>query len=316
MAVYNINLEIHTFQIREKRQKETFLSLDNFFEREDILKFFEEFANQHSNLSISEKQQKSLQFTNIKRYTSQSRIISGIVDSGDYGVESRIADQKGILKYTKGSDELDIKPFYYLIWVPSNANIGIIMTQRLGPFGIHGIFTQRFQAFFKNKFPELMVDLAPYLSKGLAKKFIETGGIRQIILRRYSLPSDISDQFGLNFEHTKIKSVELRIVAENNTFFPINDRAKKFLSDENARLFTMEELNSIGFDGNHHELITVKMGRNTRTIDLSATGQIKPFFDIDSDVVKGSDGHPTFDSIDETSRGLLTDIIDEISSRK
>jgi hypothetical protein len=313
---FEINLEVYTFQVRNKRDKDFFYTLDNFLEKEDIIPFFKDFLGYYSKMTVSERQQKSIQFTDKIRITSDQRIISGVLESGDYGVESKITDKEGNAKYIKKADELDIKPFYYLIWVPNGSNIGIFITQRLGIFGIHGIFTSHFAGFFKEKYPDLMVDFNAYVSKEIARKFIEGGGIREIILRRFTLPSDIADKFDLNFDTTKIKSIELRILAENKTYFGINDRAKRFLDDENARLFTFKELEEIGFDGNHRELIKVKLGKNTRTIDLSQTAQLRPYFDIDSDVERQENGHPVFESIDRIARDLVVDLQEEISNRK
>lgn len=312
---YEINLEVYTFQIRNKGDKSFFYSLDNFLENEDVIPFFADFIKYYSNISISEIQQKSLQFTSNIRMTSGDRIISGILESGDYGVESKIKDKEGKQKYLKAPDELDIKPFYFLIWVPNSTNVGIFITQRLGVFGIHGMFTTHFSGFFKEKYPDLMVDFSAYVSKEIARKFIEKGGIKEVILKRFKLPSDISDKFDLNFENSKIKSIELKIIAENNNYFGINNRAKKFLNDENARLFTLPELESLGFDGNHRELIKVKLGKNTRTIDLSQTAQLRPYFDIDSDVERLPNGHPKFESIDKIARDLISDLQEEFFSR-
>ena len=312
---FEINLEVYTFQIRNKREKDFFYTLDNFLESEDIIPFFKDFINHHSNITISERQQKSLQFTDQIKISSKERIISGVLESGDYGVESKISDKEGNPKYVKSADELDIKPFYYLIWVPSGSNIGIFITQRLGIFGIHGIFTSHFSGFFKDRYSDLMIDFNAYVSKEIARKFIEDGGIKEIILRRYTLPSDIADKFDLNFD-TKIRSIELRIVAENKTFLGINDRAKRFIDNPNARLFSFKELNEIGFDGNHRELIKVKLGKNTRTIDLSQTAQLRPYFDIDNEVDRQENGHPVFESIDRIARELIADLREEIASRR
>lgn len=314
---FDINLEVYTFQIRNKRERGSFLPLNNFISGEDSLTFFTDFLQHHSNsLTISERQQKSLQFTSPQKITSQERIISGILESGDYGVESEIKDMEGNSRYTKKVNELDVKPFYYLVWFPNDSNIGVFITQRLGVFGIYGVFTSHFSGFFKERYPDLIVDYNAYVSKDIARKFIEEGGIREIILRRYSLPPDISDKFDLNFDPNRIKSIELRILAENKTFLGINDRAKRFLNDPNARLFTMSELEDIGFDGSHKELIKVKLGKNIRTIDLSQSAQLKPYFDIDNEVERQSNGHPVFDSIDKIAREIIVDINEEINARR
>lgn len=313
---FETSLEVYTLQVREKQKKDIFLSLDNFIKNEDLISFFREFINEYSKITVSEKQQKSLQFTDQIKITTEQRILSGILKSGDYGVESEITDKEGNSKYTKNIDDLDIKPFYYLLWLPKGSNLGILITQRLGVFGVHGLLTNHIKGFFQTRFPDIMLEFNPFVSKEYAKKFIDEGGIREIILKRMSLPSDIAEKFDTNFNIKNIRQLELHIIAENKTFFGINDRLHRFIDDPNARLFTLQELNDIGFDGEHRELIRVKLGKNTRTIDISHVAQLKPYFDIDLEVEKGSNGHPVFESIDSISRNLILDLNDEINVRK
>ena len=66
-------------------------------------------------------------------------------------------------------------------------------------------------------------------------------------------------------------------------------------------------------DGEHEEKIKVKLGGNTRTIDLSDTLAIKPYFDIEEEVEKDArTGHPIFASIDEIAKQYVKDISKEI----
>jgi hypothetical protein len=310
-----IKLELYTFRIREKRSDD-FLNLDSFFGESDFFAFFQEYISTlDQELLVNESQKKSLQFVsdNIS-IAFENRTISGVVESGDYGVESRIVDRTSKKEnYRKMVDDLDIKPFYFLILAPKRHNKGLLVLQRLGGFGINALFTYHFEKYFKMKYEGLLVEFNPFVSKELAKAFIENGAIKEISLKRYSLPSDLIDKLGLTNHREDVLSIELRITAKQKRFLPFNGRVDKFIKNPNARLFEIGELEKLGFDGTHKSSIKVKVGTNTRTVDLSETGQIRPYYDINNEVEKELSGHPKFASIDKIAKGLVADLMTEFN---
>ena len=59
--------------------------------------------------------------------------------------------------------------------------------------------------------------------------------------------------------------------------------------------------------------MVVSLGRNKRTVDLSDTANIRPYYDINNEVNKDSSGHPVFDSIDTIAKSLMSDIQTELT---
>jgi len=308
-----IKLELYTFRIREKHRTD-YLLLDNFFGEQDFFAFFQEYISSFDkNMLVNEQQKKSLQFiTEFTSIASDKRTISGIIESGDYGVESRIVNKNSKKeKYRKEVDDIDIKPFYFLILAGKGHDKGLLILQRLGGFGINSIFTNHFELFFKQKKEGLILEFSPFVSRQLAKQFLDNGAIKEFTLRRYNLPPDIASKLGFLNHTEEILSVELKITAKKKNKLSLNNKVKKFIKDPNAKLFDLKELESIGFDGEHKSLMKVKLGNNTRTIDLSETLQIRPYYDIDSYVEKENSGHPQFKSIDKIAKELVSDIINE-----
>lgn len=309
-----IRLEIYTFSIRQKREKEA-LNLDSFSGGTDCLIFFKDYiASFEKKLFINDKQKKSIQFDgSFLKINTSKRIISGVIESGDYGIESKIVDKNTQKqKFTKLVDDLDIKPFYFLLYFPKNSKYGFIILQRLGVFGINSIFSNHLSTFFKTKYDDLIIDFAPFVSKKLAKAFIEKGSIKELSLRRYNLPEDVADKLGILEYHEDILSIELKITAKPKRSISINNKVKKFINNPNGAFFDVQELKRIGFDGENNSKIKVMLGKNTRTIDLSDTGQIRPYYDIHDEVEKQKNGHPKFSSIDEIAKSYLEDLLNEI----
>ena len=101
-------------------------------------------------------------------------MISGIIESGDYGYESTLVNIKtGKKKYDRKVDDTEIKPFYFLIYLPKNTAIGYVILQRLGVYGIHSVFKNHITKFFKLRFANLQLELSQFISKELATTFIE-----------------------------------------------------------------------------------------------------------------------------------------------
>jgi hypothetical protein len=265
----------------------------------------------------SQKRAIRLQNNSVKQNT-KNRTIRGIFESGAYGFESSILNnstQKVV--HIKKKDETEVLPFYFLTYVPENSNVGLLFLQRFGVFGVNTVFHSSFKSFFESKFQDYIVDFNPFVSKELAEEFLSSGNIKEIVLRRMNLPTDLSDKLNMTEYHDAIQSIEIRIKSTRKKFFGgINKRVKSFLKDSNAKFFDIPELRNIGFDGAHQISVVSKSSGNTRTIDLSDTGNIRPYYDVNNDVKIDSKGYPTFNSIDDVALSLLEDFIPEIKKKK
>src|SRR5690606_35563672 len=147
----------------------------------------------------------------------------------------------------------------------------------------------------------------------LASVFIDGGGIKEIILRKYNLPADEADKLGLKQYTKRISSVEIRVKAKRHETFPgLNAGIKNSLRAPNAQFSDSKQLRDIGFDGTDKISVVSRLDGKERTIDLSDTGQIRPYYDIDGELKKEPSGHPQFDSIDQIAKKLLTEFLDEI----
>ncbi len=311
---HEIKLEVYTFRIRQKGEEDYISFFDTFAEKKDITNFITGFIKYNDTLNIDEAHQKSIQFKS-KTLTANSAkgIFSGIIESGDYGTESILVNRTTKKQvYTKKRDDIDIKPFYYLIWVPKIDNVAFIMLQRTGIYGINSIFTSTLRDYIISKHPSLMVDFAPFVSKQLAQTYLTNGALKQISLRRFNLPADVIEQLGLKEYDEEVLSVEIKITSKKSGF-SFGDRVGKFIDNKNGKFFNIESLKNLGMDGEHEEKVKVKLGGSTRTIDLSDTLEIRPYFDIDEQVEKNvTTGHPTFESINEIANQYVEDIKKEI----
>lgn len=307
-----VKLEVYTFRIKEKH-KDNYFNLGSFVEDKDFFTFFTEFINSFTkDISVNEEVKKSVQFQSENMTIDPGhRIISGIVESGIYGAESKIVHRKTKkTQYKKGYDDLDIKPFYFLFYAPADKNIGLLIMQRMGGDGINGIMKSHVHKLFSESYDKLLVQFAPYLSPELPKQLLAKNSISEITLRRFNLPEDISDKLGLG-NHKNVRSIEIKIIAAKNKTFPIGTRLKSFLKNPNAAFFDMPEMSKIGFDQTSKPSVKIGTGKDARTVDLSDNLQMRPYYDIDEQVEK-KQGNPVFSSIDSIAKGLLKTILKEM----
>lgn len=311
---HEVKLEVYTLRIRQKNKKDFLSFFDTFAVNKSISKFITDFIKFNDKLSVDETKQKSMQFqSNTLVNNSDKGIFSGIIESGDYGTESILVNRKSKKKvYTKKKDDLDIKPFYYLLWIPKDKNVAFVMLQRTGIFGINSVFTNSFRDYVESKIDQMMVEFSPFVSKQLAQTYLRRGSLKEISLKRYNLPADVVDHLGLKEYTEEILSVEIKIKSKKKGF-SFNDKIGKFIDDKDGKFFNIESLENIGMDGEHEEKVTVKLGSSSRVIDLSDTLEIRPYFDIDNEVIKDLEtGHPTFESIDSIAKQYVKDIENEI----
>ncbi len=310
-----VKLEVYSVRIRRSRDVSNFLQLDSFDGDNDFLSFLQTYIQSFDHqIELNENQGKTLKLSsNSLRVLSEQRIISGIIESGDYGYESDFYNtESGEHRYRREIEDTEIMPFYFLMYLPADGDKGFVILQRFGVHGIHGIFKTHLTEFFKGRYENLMLDFDPFISRGLAQAFIDNGNIREFSLTRYNLSSDIADNLGMRGHAEDIMSISISIKAKRNSSLPIGNKVRRFVENPNARIFTLRELDSLGFNGDHKSKMKVQLGNDTRTIDLADSGQIRPYYDIDNDVQKHPSGHPVFDSINDIAKGLLNDLIIEL----
>ncbi|WBL25085.1 hypothetical protein [Zunongwangia sp. HGR-M22] len=311
-------LEVYTLNIR-KKYSEDVLGFYNTFgdENESMISFFKDFVKFNDRLNVDEEQQRSFKILKEPMTISgETGVFSGVVQSGEYGTGSSIVDQVSEKEvYKKKKTDLEIKPFYFLIWFPLNGRKAFLILQRTGIYGINTIFSLRFKDFIDSKKLDLKIDYKVFTSTELARKTFEKGKIKEFILTRNNLPSDIVDKMMDNVDGQlyipKIKNVEIRIKAAD-AFFP-ETKFDNFMSNNNTKFFETPAFKELGMDGSHRKKIRVKIGDKNRTIDISESFALRPYVDIGRDLrFDVETGHPLFTSIDEIAKEFVEDIRKEV----
>lgn len=309
-----VKLEVYTIQVRPYRDMDGFLPLDNLAGGEDFLTFFQRYIQSFDHqLEVNENQQKTLILDSDQlRVSTADRTISGIIESGDYGFASKFLNIRTEQElFQRSAEDTEILPFYFLLHLPENETKGYLMLQRFGIHGINSIFRYHLSQFLRTQFNDLKLEMQPVVSTRLFQELIREGNIKEYRLTRYNLPADVTERLGIVESRDSVMSIEVKIVAKRRQALPLNNRIRRFVNNPNAAVFDVRELTALGFDGDHQSKIMVELGGQKRVVDLSDTGQIRPYYDIDHEVEKNETGHPVFDSIDRIAREFLVGLLAE-----
>lgn len=305
----SVRLDFYSIRLRERGDKEAFVSFDSVIQDNSFIDIFQKFVKTfEDDLDINDVNKKTFQFKpNSLKFSSENRKISGILKSGEFGRSSEVFNI--ITKTAKpplDKNDSVINPFYFLIQVPKESQVGFLVLQRFGQQGITGIFTDHFCRFVRQEFQGFTVDFSPLASKELLMKMIDKGTVNEITLRKYNLPTDLADKYyhtGLQVDKTLTAEFKLHSGGVFGNAF--KDKVKNYINQPEAMFFDIPALQSLGFDSNTETAIRVETGNSTRTIILNHFERFKTSFDIQKDVTFESNGHPNFESIDAIAKELL-----------
>ena len=119
------------------------------------------------------------------------------INSGAYGIESRITNRKTReVKYKRETDDADIKKFHCVVFVPKDneeiqVNKGIILFQTLGAFGVKSLTTQYIKSFLSEL--DLSFFTRSVSTRLFLEKLINDNKLQKITLIKNSINSDSTD---------------------------------------------------------------------------------------------------------------------------
>lgn len=269
IMAYDIKLDVLTIQIKNNETGK-FLKFDNFYsdlnDKDDSDKlhsfdelFIEYIKSFNSRFMVHTKTGKALnlQVDNVK-YNSQKRLIRGLIEGGTSGVGSKIKKVDNISdkdSFQVGKDDIESIPYYFMIWMPDDSNVGLVIVQSLGGKTVTDIFKAHFRRFvgdyFDNKVSVLLHDLVP---KEIVEKTKKDGVINSVIFRRLHLPSDKAEKIlGLEYSGQDI-TIEVKISGLKKVEGTKN-KIMQVINGETAALFDTSSLQDYGIDGGHETIV-------------------------------------------------------------
>jgi hypothetical protein len=301
LSIYTIRIKKYT---NKKKQADYCKKLSEFDGQNDICDVINTFLKEveHGNTNDTYK-------TYIKsiRVQKHERSISGIIESGVYGIPSEIRDvQTDKTNYKKQKNDADVLPFYFLFYLPKDTDEGLLILQRTGLFGIRSNFGNFLDKYFSKKYSNYFIEINTLVNEDVIKKIISNGNIQKLRCVKYSATSDSIDGLDEGHEET---AFNMEVVVSANKI-PLWHKVQSFF-DSKSDVKKLIEIRDFKFDYDTVK-IEVEVNGSTRTFDLGNLGRAKAYHDISDRIIMDSDQHPNFDSIHKVAEDYMREIVDQI----
>lgn len=231
----------------------------------------------------------------------------GIIRYGTYGFESELQDQDtGETNYNRRSTDIEVIPLYYEAWVPEAERFGLLSFQSfMGRSCISAVFS-RMKALFEGSndgFMLKMHKIMPAESDGAAFASRAVKGVT-LVSRRTS--TDLTDRLFSNEDAEHVR-ISLNVTAGRNKRLGLLSDLLHSVPADGAGVIRYK---GIEFDD---AVAHVRVGNKTRPVGVFGANRDVGVVDVTEDVVRGPDGHPTFDSIKGEADSILTSMYETLA---
>lgn len=302
----SFSLASYIIRIRNTEENE-WEYLDDFGEPgKDLLDVLSKYLTDlGTDMSLDNEEKKLLKLRPPLR--SKDRILSGTLQTGEWGYATEIQDvETGDITHNRQVKESENFPYYFLIYLPKLSQRGVVILQRFGNKGIRTQLLTAFQAYFAVRHEDFGVRINPLAPGSVVDQYLSNEGkVTAIRLIRFYAPDDVASLYDGKDEALKEVYTELIIHAGGEEKIPIWKRLKAVL-DGKRQIKNLVEIDN--FEP-HVVKLNIDYGGKPRVVDLGRPNEMRAYEDITKKVETGSDGHPTFDSIDKLARELLTELI-------
>lgn len=248
----------------------------------------------------------------VEKVFREDGTMSGHLRTGEYGYTSELYDVATETKaHDRATSEAELIPFFFMFYLPSDADRGIAILQRFGNLGIRSILAGGFGEYFSTRFPKYRVHFNPLVPRDVIRHYLKDGRIRKIEFIRFSKPGNIEDLYDLEGYEEQVGTVKTVITARRNRHLPEPKWLKQLL---NGKEYTeIVELQNSQYD---RVRLEIGLGSTVRTIDLADLHKLRGYIDVTEDVKIDDEGHPQLDSLDRIARGILSDLKEQVGILK
>ena len=327
---HEVKLDVYTLHVK-RHKKEEYVNFDYFYYDSSVAKkkatklefkkFFSDYVKSYDNkFWVQEISGKALNLSskNLK-YATEQRTIYGTIEGGTTGIGSRIKKVEDVSDETAfqvTKEMVESIPYYFLIWVPNDSNIGLLIVQGIGNKSVSDVFRAHLKGFFNKTTSGVSLIINEHIPKAAEKKMKDKGMVNSVMLRRFHLPSSKAEKIlGLQYVPEEI-NVEVKITGLKNVR-GFKQKLRDFFSGKITELIDIEPLSDYGIDGKHDVVVTYEHDGKKANGKLSNDFKLAPTYYLEEkDVVRNALNHPTFDCINNYCTSFLEVLKKEIKYKK
>jgi hypothetical protein len=257
------------------------------------------FIKKHGNVVQNNALERSWYFE--QKNSSGPGNSQGYIHYGTFGFESNFVDNKTKRhNYRRQVSDIEEIPLFYEFWCPTDSKFGFVAFQSFqGRSCIHLVLSTMKETFERTN-PGYILNFKKLLPNDAKGSAYYSAPVRQLRLIKRKTPSDITDRY---FNNPSPDLIDLEIV--------MSARRRKNLGDLSSLLnsITGDAKSVVTHDGiDFPEAIAeIRVGNRTRRVGVLGFNGDAGVIDVTDVIVRGLDGHPTFESLIKESDAILRD---------
>jgi hypothetical protein len=193
--------------------------------------------------------------------------------------------------------------------LPPTRDLGWLALQVNNGRGIKGLLEVGLYKLFRNDFPELILEIRPFVSGSALREAVDAGKVSKVRLIRYEKPQDRAVAATNNWVRAgELGKIELSVSAPERGRMLKSALLKRFLTNDEAR--DAAHANIVQFGGILFETakVEVDVGGRTRTFNLESPTSGHPMTLDLEDLDFDNEGEPTEESLIAGLRDALGNV--------
>ncbi len=261
-----------------------------------LTKFVEEHSQANAGANKDAERQRTWYFD--PKPTQETGTDKGYIRYGTFGFESDLVDSKTKAhKYRRETNDVEIIPLFYEFWQPQGLNHAFAAFQSFqGRSCIELVTSRMCDAFSKQnpKFKLIIKKLLPTGSGGI----YGSASVKSLRLIKKNAPSDVADKY-LKSHTDRVIDFEITLTAHRKGFLGKLSALTDFMKSATSGVV---EHDGVVFE---EAVAEIDFGGRRRRVGIFGHNSDAGVIDLTDSIERGSDGHPTFDSMSKELANLL-----------
>jgi hypothetical protein len=300
-----IGFRCYKFTIHKKRNT-TELSFDDDELEFAPAPFISNFIQNHVAPVQNEERERSWYFQ--EKSSSGAGSSAGYVRYGTFGFESDFVNTRTKRKnYRRKVDDVEEIPLFYEFWCPDGADYGLTAFQSFQGRSCIGLVMENISETFEVANPGYSMRFRKLLPNDNSGALYSKAPVKQLRFIKRKASRDITDRY---FESSIDAEVDFEVsfsARRRQNIGPLGSISKSLSRDERTGLVLHD---GIQFN---EAVALIRVGKKYRPVGIFGMSSEAGVIDVTDDIVKGVDGHPTFESLQKQAGAILTDFHGQLS---
>lgn len=234
-------------------------------------------------------------------------VIGGLTDiEREIYIKNNSSKAKGML----GKDEIAALPYFFMLWIPPDSSIGILLFQYYSSSSLFGAFNDNLKEFFKKNF-NLTFHTFPFVPEEYQTTFLKESIIKKIAILKKKVEKSARKKFSPLIAEEDEFSIRLEI-SNLNKDPGVFTKTIKRLAEKTKDLFKAD-LSDIGIHNNKDDFEMRIYYQNTVNgkkayATLGSNMEILPTIDIENSYKEKGRDYADYEKIIEYCFNLLQDL--------